>query len=381
MKFLHTSDLHIGIEIHAHNMIEDQEYILNQILRIAKDENVDGIILAGDVYDVPTPRENAVRLLDSFVTNTSEICPVYMIAGNHDSAERLSFGNRILQKQKLYISDTYSGTMERVTLNDEFGELNIFMLPFIKPSIVRPLFPNDEIKTPDEAMIHTIKASGVDPNKRNILISHQFVTGSGITLSTTESEKSKFQIGGIDCISYHLLEPFDYVALGHIHRAQPVGRQGVRYSGTPLKYSLSEVMDEKSVTIVEVKCKGDVEVREVLLSPKRDMRRIKGTIAELTSPLVTSEGNKEDYIFAVLTENSVNAKAKLSAIYPNIMEIIFEEEHYLEIGTDETSTEMIRKMTPQELFKEFYERRNQRPMNDFQRKILEEAEEAAIKGE
>jgi len=377
MKFLHTSDLHIGIEVHEYSMIADQEHILDQILNIAKDEKVDGIIIAGDVYDVPTPRENAVRLLDSFLTSASAICPVYMIAGNHDSAERLSFGNRILQKQKLYISDTYSGKMEKITLNDEFGKLNIFMLPFIKPSIVRPFFPEEAVKTPDEAMMRTINASDMDPKERNILIAHQFVVGSGITLSTTESERSKPQVGGIDCISRTLLDPFDYVALGHIHRAQNVPEKRIRYSGSPIKYSASEALDEKSVTIVELKDKGNTEVRIVPLKPLRDMRRIKGTVEELIDPVLVAQNNREDYIFAVLTESTMNAKAKLSTVFPNIMEIVFEEEHRFESSTDGTDAEKVRDMSLSELFGEFYNSRNPEPLNDLQKRILAEVEEDA----
>lgn len=380
MKFLHTSDLHIGIEIHMHNMIADQEYILDQILKIAVNEKVDGIILAGDVYDVPTPRENAVRLLDSFITRASEICPLYMIAGNHDSAERISFGNRILQKQRVHISDTYSGAMEKVVLSDEHGKLNLFMLPFIKPSIVRPLFPEDEIKTPDEALMHTIEASGVDSSERNILVSHQFVVGNGITLSTTESERSKPQVGGIDCISYHLLGPFDYVALGHIHRAQYVSRKTVRYSGSPLKYSASEAFDEKSVTILDVKEKGNVEVRTVPLKPRREMRKVKGTTEELIAQALSSRDNKEDYIFVTLTENTMNAKAKLSAVFDNIMEIVFEGEEKYDSGTaDGADAENIRKLSPLDLFAEFYFKKTQESLDDIQKRILAEVEEAVHK--
>ncbi|MCL2148021.1 MAG: exonuclease SbcCD subunit D [Methanomassiliicoccaceae archaeon] len=379
MRFLHTSDLHIGVEVHGHSMLPDQEHIIGQILDIAKREKVDGIILAGDVYDAGTPRESAVRVLDDLVTRASGICPVYMTAGNHDSAERLSFGNKILQKQNLYISDAYSGSLERVVLSDEHGKLNLFMLPFIKPSMVRPFFPEEEIRTPDEALMHTIAASGVEPGERNVLIAHQFVTGNGISLSTTESEKSKFQVGGIDCISYDLLEPFDYVALGHIHRAQPVVRPTVRYSGSPLKYSMSEALDEKTVTIVDVKGKGDVGVRAVPLRPMRDMRKIKGTIAELTSPAVVAEGDREDYMYVILTESPMNAKAKLSATYPNIMELIFEEEHCFDPDSYETGAEAMRRMTTQELFGEFYSQRNPAPMSDFQKRTLAEAEDEARK--
>jgi len=382
MKFLHTSDLHIGIEVHGYSMIADQEHILGQILQIAREEKVDGIILAGDVYDVPTPREGAVRLLDSFITSASEICPVYMIAGNHDSAERLSFGNRILQKQKLFISDTYSGKMEKVRLEDAYGKLNLFMLPFIKPSIVRPFFPEGGIKTPDEALMQTIIASDVVPGERNILIAHQFVIGSGITLVTTESERSKPQVGGIDCVSYSLLEPFDYVALGHIHSAQSVRRSSVRYSGSPIKYSSSEALDEKSVTILDIKDKGNVEVRAIPLIPLREMRKIKGTIEELVNPELVAQSNREDYIFVTLTENTMNAKAKLSTVFPNILEILFEEEHRFDGGTsEETEVQNIRDLSVSELFTEFYNSKNPEPLNEAQKRILDEVEDAVQKEE
>jgi exonuclease SbcD len=382
MRFIHTSDLHIGKKVHGHSMIADQEFILNKITSAVRTENADGLMIAGDVYDRSVPSEDAVDLFDRFLTDVSELCPVYIIAGNHDSAERLSFGRNIMRKQGVHITDTFSGRIEKVVLCDEHGPLSLYLLPFIKPSIVRQFFENEttRINTPDDAMKAAIGASGVDPKGRNILIAHQFIVGSGIELSTTESEESKPVVGGVDCISFSLLDPFDYVALGHIHRPQSAGRPTVRYSGSPLKDSTSEVHDVKSVSVVEIEEKGNVSIRTVPLVPLRDAREIRGTVEELMSPDAYNQGNRDDYIFATVTRDSPDIMAKLNAIYPNLMELVIQ--HEVLFGTDseeELNLERVRKMTPLELFREFFRNMNGSDLTEEQEKIFSEALENAQK--
>jgi exonuclease SbcD len=381
MKFAHISDLHIGKRIHGFSMVDDQRYILEQITRILKDESVHGLLIAGDVYDKNVPNEDAVDLLDDFLTNVSDLgCPVYMIAGNHDSAERLAFGNRMLKKSRVHITDKFSGKMEHIECEDEYGKLNLYLLPYIKPSSVQPYF-KEKIPNPDEAFKNILKATSVDPLKRNVLLSHQFIVGSGITLKTSDSEERRPTIGGLDCISSYLMEPFDYVALGHIHRPQAAGRPSIRYCGSPLKYSLSEINDIKSVTVIEIKDKNSVDIRTIPLIPRREMRKIKGTFKELFFRTPDVNESKEDYIFATLTEQVIDAVKRLSGRYPNLMDVRVEEESALPDDNPILKIEGMKSMDAEELFGDFFEKINGKPMTDSQRKMLayaiEKAEEEA----
>lgn len=371
MRFVHTSDLHIGKTVHGFSMTDDQSYILDQIANIAEKEKADGIIIAGDVYDKGVPTEDAVHEFDRFLSRAADICPVYIVAGNHDSAERLSFGRDLLMRNGVHITDTYSGKMEKITIEDQFGPLNIYLLPYIKPSLVRPYFKDETVTTPDKAMQLTLDASDVDPNARNLLVCHQFIVGKGIELSTTDSEDAKPIVGGIDCISAELLKPFDYVALGHIHRAQSAGRDTIRYCGSPLKYSESEAYDSKSVTVVDMEEKGKVGLRTVPLIPKKDLRLLKGTIEEILSPEALKQGNRDDYVIVTLKENPKNAIERIREIYPFVMHLNFESDGTSGLSDSDISIEDIRKMDPIDLFEQFFEKMNGRKLTSEETAIVE----------
>ena len=278
MKFIHLSDLHLGKRVNEFSMLEDQEYILTKIINIIDEQKPNGIIIAGDVYDKSVPSAEAVELFDDFLVRLSKRdLKVFVISGNHDSAERIAFGGRLMDKSGIFMSPVYNGEVEPIVLSDEFGEINVYMLPFVKPSNVRRFFPDSEILSYTDAVKVAVDAMNIDPSKRNILITHQFVTGA----ERTESED--VSVGGSDNVDASVFAAFDYVALGHIHRGQKCGGGDfIRYSGTPLKYSFSEANDSKTVTVVDIKAKGDISLEFVPLVPKRDMVEIKGTYEELT---------------------------------------------------------------------------------------------------
>ncbi len=376
MKFLHCSDLHIGRKLHGYSMIEDQEHILDQLCDIAEREKVDGALVAGDVYDTSIPNEDAVNLLDRFLTRLSSICPVYLIAGNHDSGERLSFAKAILEKQGVHVTGRYSGKAERITVQDSHGDLNIYLLPYTKTSVVRRWCREtggdaDSIETPDAAFSLTLENSGIDADARNILVAHEFVTGKGIQLTRCDSEISSLpEVGGADCISSGLLEPFDYVALGHIHRPQKAGRDTVLYCGSPLKYSESEIGDEKHAVIVDVGAKGDVETEFFPLVPKREMVKLTGTIDEI---LAQADRYRDDYVLAEVTERADSITERLGEVY-RILEVrrAFETtaSDFTQISA---SIEEIKRLSPQDLFRKYYSDVTGGPMTPLQEKTLEEA--------
>ncbi len=379
MKFLHLSDLHLGKRIGEISLIEDQKYILNQILHIADREKVDGILIAGDVYDKSVPSVEAIGVFDDFLVNISNRnIPVFVISGNHDSAERLSFGNRLMDMKGVYVSPTYRGDAKKITLTDEFGEVNIYMLPFVKPSVIRQLFPEEEITDYTDALNIAINNMNIDDAKRNVLITHQFVTGA----SRTESEE--ISVGGTDNVSGEVFEKFDYVALGHIHRAQSCGMEKIRYSGTPLKYSFSEVNDIKSVTVIELSEKGSLEIKCETLVPLRDLKEIRGTYEELTKKSYY-EGTtyQSDFMHITLTdeEDVPEALGKLRSIYHNLIKLDYDNTRTRcnsEIIIDETGN----KKTPVDIFAEFYEMQNGMTLSDIQlgfvRNLIEKIKEDEV---
>ena len=276
MKFLHTSDLHIGKRLHETSLLEDQKYILSQIVDIAKDKKVDAVLISGDVYDKSIPQADAVTIFDRFITELSNCeIKVFMISGNHDSAQRLDFMSELLKDKGVYFCGSYKGELEFATLSDEFGEVNVYLLPFIKPSNVRQHFEDEEVDSFESAVKFVIENANIDYSKRNIILSHQFITGS-----TTDGSEELI-IGGLDNISSEIYNQFDYTALGHIHRVQSAGCEKIRYSGTPLKYSFSEANHNKSVTIVEVFEKGNIKITPVSLKPLRDLRCVKGKYSDI----------------------------------------------------------------------------------------------------
>ncbi len=368
MKFIHLSDLHLGKRVNEFPMLDDQQYILKEILAIIKDEDPDGVLIAGDVYDRAIPSEEAMKLWDDFLISLAQKeVPVYAISGNHDSAVRFSDHGALVEKTGIHLSPVYYGSAGKYTLNDEFGNLNIYLLPFVKPPMVRALFPQEEIETYTDACRAAIEHMGVDERERNIIVSHQFVTGA------VRCDSEEISVGGLDNVDVAVYDAFDYVALGHIHGAQSVGRETVRYCGTPLKYSLSEKDHKKSVTVVEMGKKGDVIIREISLIPMHDMRQITGSYDELMLRDNYEKTATDDYIHAVLTDEDIviDAMAKMRVVYKNLMGISYrntrtERDQVVADAMD------VEKKSTLELFEEFFEKQNNKEMTDEQRQFVTE---------
>ena len=377
MKLFHLSDLHIGKRVNEFSMIEDQKYILKRILDLAEEEKPDGIILAGDIYDKQIPSAEAVQVFDEFITRLAgRAIPVFIISGNHDSAERLAFGGRLLNSRGIYLSPVYDGSVTKIPLKDQYGTVWIHLLPFIRPSTVRHVFENEadlvtDVQTAAETVIRHME---IDLKDRNILVAHQFVTGA----SRCESED--VQVGGLDNIDAAVFTPFDYTALGHIHSPQNVGTDRVRYCGTPLKYSFSEVDQEKSITVVELEKKGTVRTSLLPLKPLRDMRKLRGTYLELTDRSFYRDMNREDYIQVTLTDvdDVPDGLQKLRVIYPNIMQLLYDNQR-TKTTQEVDAAQAVEKKTEIELFYEFYELQNNQPMTkqqkDFAEQLIREIKE------
>ena len=369
MKFIHLSDLHIGKRLNDFSLAEDQSYILEQILDMIRDEKPDAVLICGDVYDKSIPSGEAVTLFDDFLCRLAEgDAPVLIISGNHDSAERLSFGHRLFTEKGIYISPVYSGEVKPVTLQDSWGEVDFWMLPFVKPSHVRRFFPDAQIENYTEALSVAIENMPIDKTKRNVLLTHQFVTGS----VTCESEE--LSVGGSDNVDASVFEDFHYVALGHIHGPQNIGGENrIRYCGTPLKYSFSEEKHHKSITVVELDESGTPTVTLRPLTPLRDLRTITGTFAFLTSSANYIGTPTKDYIRAVLTdeEDVPEAMSKLRLIYPNIMELRYDNTR-TRTNAIIDGAENVQEKTPLQLFEELYETQNNQPMSDVQRSFVQE---------
>lgn len=375
MKFIHLSDLHIGKRVNEFSMLEDQKYILEKILETAEAEAADGVILAGDLYDKPVPPAEAVRVLDAFLTRLAEMgMPVFAVSGNHDSAERVAFGAQLFSGRGVYVSPVYDGKVEYISLRDSFGEVRVYLLPFVKPAVVRHVFEEEEIDSYQDAVRAAVEHMEVDPAVRNVLVAHQFVTGAA------RCESEEILVGGLDNVDAAVFDRFDYVALGHIHSPQHVGRETVRYCGTPLKYSFSEAGQEKSVTVVELGDKGDVGIRKIPLKPLRDMRRIRGSYMEVTDRAFYQDMNMEDYVQITLTdeEDVPDGMQKLRVIYPNLMRLEYDNTRTRESGDVNGACEVEQK-SELELFGEFYELQNNQAMSGkqeaFVRRLIEEVQE------
>ena len=369
MKFVHLSDLHLGKRVNEFSMLEEQEYILTKIINAIDDEKVDGVIIAGDVYDKSVPSAEAVELFDDFLVRLAKRnLKVFIISGNHDSAERIAFGGRLMDKSGIYLSPVFSGKVEPITFNDDYGTINIYMLPFVKPSHVRRFYPDNEIESYTDAIKIVIDNMDIDTSERNILITHQFVTGA----SRTESEETS--VGGTDNVDISAFDGFDYVALGHIHRSQKCVSDYVRYSGTPLKYSFSEAKDKKTVTVLNIKEKGDIELSFVPLVSKRDMVEIKGSYEELTiKAFYENTTYREDYMHITLTdeEDIPEALTKLRTIYKNIMKLDYDNKRTRSANEIKGATN-IKEKTPFEHFAEFYEAQNGQQLSDEQTAFITE---------
>ncbi len=363
MKFLHLSDLHLGKRVHNFSMIDDQKYILKQILEIADEERITGVIISGDVYDKPVPSAEAVALFDDFLVNLAKrSLDVFVISGNHDSPERIAFGEKLMRQSKVYLSPVYNGEIEAVTLTDEFGKVNVFLLPFVKPVQVRHFCEEDVIiEDYTDALRYVISRMNVNEKERNVLVCHQFVTGA------TRSESEEISVGGLDNVDASVFEAFDYVALGHIHGPQNIGSEKVRYCGTPLKYSFSEAGHQKSVTIVDIGQKGNLIVTQCPLKPRRDLVKLKGFFDEITDKKFYGNLDTESYVqITLLDEQDIpNAFGKLATVYPNLMQMRYENRRTM-AEADLLSNEKGLDMAPEVLFSQFYETMNNQPMTEEQ---------------
>lgn len=359
MKFIHLSDL-IGKRLNDFSLIEDQKYILRQILKITDREKPDAVLIAGDVYDKTVPTAEAVELLDSFLSRLSERnLPVFIISGNHDSPERLAFGSSIMSLGGIHISRVYNGKVEKYSLEDEYGTVNIFMLPFIKPSNVRRFYPEEEINSYTQAIAVALKDIDLDNGQRNIIMTHQFVTGA------RRSDSEEISVGGSDNVDAAVFDDFDYVALGHIHGPQSMTKPTIRYCGTPLKYSFSEAGHKKSVTVITLAEKGNVQIDTIELVPLRDMRNIKGTYMEIADRNSYVGTNTNDYVHITLTdeEDVPDAIGRLRSIYPNIMKLDYDNAR-TRIAGEFLRPQQAENKSPARLFADFYFMQNNRPMSD-----------------
>ncbi|MBQ3714027.1 MAG: exonuclease SbcCD subunit D [Fibrobacter sp.] len=408
MKFLHLADLHIGKRVCEHSMLGDQVHILGEVLKVVDAEKPDAVLIAGDVYDKPVPGAEAVAVLDDFLVKLSRTgVKVFVVSGNHDSAERIAFGARLMQGTGVYMSPVYSGAFEPVTLQDVSGEVDVWMLPFVRPAMVRACLESDEERDAVKDYTSAVKAALAQmkftEGRRNVLVAHQFVTGA----ETSDSEEC---VGGLENVDASVFEKFDYVALGHIHKPQNVLKDGdgtvrARYSGTPLKYSLSEAAHKKSVTVVELGSAGNagvavagdlfadsgmhaaLQLREVPLVPLHDVRKIHGTFAELVSPefrngQVAAGMSLEDYVYIELTdENDIpDAAQKLRGIYPNLMMLAYDNERTRnqKITVD---VEKVEKKSPMQLFSEFFGEMNGREMNGEESEFVQSIIDGIWEGE
>ncbi len=367
MKFLHLADLHLGKRVNGFSMLEDQAHILRQILAILDDEQPDGVLIAGDVYDKSVPSVEAVGLLDGFLTELrARGVPVLLISGNHDSPERLAFGGRVMDSCGIHISPVYDGALAPVTLHDAFGPVHVWLLPFVKPAHVRRWFPDADIESYTDAMAEAVAHMDIDTAARNVLVTHQFVTGGA------RSGSEELSVGGTDNVDSGVFAPFDYVALGHLHGAQHIGRETIRYAGSPLKYSFSEARQHKSVTVVTLGEKGDVQVRTVALTPLRELREIRGSYDELTARSFYEHTTyRSDYLHLILTDEQdvFDAISRLRTIYPYLMTLDYDNARTRAAGGMSVPAETERR-TPLELFEALYQRQNHQPMSEVQREYI-----------
>lgn len=366
MKFLHLSDLHLGKTVHEFSLIEDQEHILKSILHIANKERPQAVLIAGDIFDRAVAPTEALRLFDDFLDGFMRLgCEVFIISGNHDSPDRLAFGSRLMKNSGVHISQVYDGSIEPIVIRDDCGTINLYLMPFLKPVLVKRFFPNEVIESWTDAINVVIQGMQIDQTQRNILIGHQFVTGA----ATCESEE--LNIGGSDNVSADVFAQFDYVALGHLHGAQTLGNGNIRYCGTPLKYSFSETGHKKSVSIIELMKKDKLVVREVSLIPKRDMREVRGKYLDITAKAFYHGQNTEDYLHITLTdeEDQPDALAKLRIIYPNLMRLDYDNQRTRKDHTISGVGEM-NQLTPLQLFEAFFQEQNNHELSSEQKEYM-----------
>lgn len=368
---MHLADLHLGKRVNGFSMMEDQEYILNRILEIMEEEQPDGLLIAGDVYDKTIPPAEAVRLMDDFLTAVAaKHVPVFLISGNHDSAERLAFGHQLMQGSGIWISPVYDGTIRHHTLEDRWGEVNIYLIPFLRPSVVRSFFPDVEIEDYTDALRTIIEDLQVDTSRRNVVLAHQFVTAAGALPETCDSEQ--LSVGGLDRVDGSVFSPFDYTALGHLHGPQRVGSETIRYAGSPLKYSFSELHQKKSVTVAELRAKGETEIRQIPLQPRREMIELRGTFEEILEEARKKGELQTDYYHMILTDETdvVDALSRLREYYPNIMLLDYDNRR-TRSQKEVEQLDRVEERTPGELFAALYEHQNGQEMDSDRKEYLD----------
>lgn len=368
---MHLADLHLGKRVNGFSMMEDQEYILNRILEIMEEEQPDGLLIAGDVYDKTIPSAEAVRLMDDFLTAVAaKHVPVFLISGNHDSAERVAFGHQLMQGSGIWISPVYDGTIRHHTLEDRWGEVNIYLIPFLRPSVVRSFFPDVEIEDYTDALRTIIEDLQVDTSRRNVVLAHQFVTAAGALPETCDSEQ--LSVGGLDRVDGSVFSPFDYTALGHLHGPQRVGSETIRYAGSPLKYSFSELHQKKSVTVAELRAKGETEIRQIPLQPRREMIELRGTFEEILEEARKKGELQTDYYHMILTDETdvVDALSRLREYYPNIMLLDYDNRR-TRSQKEVEQLDRVEERTPGELFAALYEQQNGQEMDSDRKEYLD----------
>lgn len=370
MKFMHLADLHLGKKVNEFSMLEDQKYVLEQVLRMTDEERIDGILIAGDIYDKQIPSIEAIRLFDDFLTKLAgRKVPVWLIGGNHDSIERVSFGARLMSGSGIYMATEYDGTVDVVTVEDEYGAIDIWMLPFLKPAHIRAVWGEEaeDIRTYQDAVSFVMGKIVRNEDRRSILLAHQFVAGGSVC------DSEEHAVGGLDQVHSACFDGFDYVALGHLHGAQHVGRDTVRYAGTLLKYSFSEVSHKKSVAIVELREKGNVEISTRPVSPLHEMREVRGSYAEVTSRTNYENTDTKDYVHITLTdeEDVFDAVGKLRVIYPNLMKLDYDNARTRQ-NRDVMMSGKEEEKDPLTLAEELFVLQNNKPMSDEQRKYMQE---------
>lgn len=385
MKFLHTSDIHIGKKLQGFSLVEDQRHILKEIVGIAEAESVDGILVAGDIYDSSTPTEESFLIFDDFLTSASKVCPVYIVAGNHDSEGRLGVGGRVMERAGVHITGPYHGIAEKIPLNDEWGELDLFLMPYVSRSAASEFYSKDstKIETSDAAIKETLGHSGVDPAKRNVLVAHQHFAAAGVCLEQSESETDRLDIGNTKTVSAELLKDFDYCALGHIHRPQSAGSENAVYCGTPMKYDYSERNDRKHVNIVELKEKGNVVIREVPLVPLREMVCLEGSYDEIYPAL--SKVPKNSMVYVTLADRREGDRDSITKKIRACGSELFDLDYKLtENGEYDIEMPNVRELGLRrdiELFRDFFRERTEKDLSPEQESLMSELFSKAAEGD
>ncbi len=366
MRFIHISDIHLGKKVNEFSVLDDQVFVLNQVIKTAAEQKADAVIISGDIYDKSVPPAEAVEVFDRFITELSQKdIKIYAVSGNHDSPQRIAFGSGIMSKSGVYFSGVYNGKIEKHVFEDKYGKVNIFLLPFIKPANVKRFYEDAEMTDYNSALKVVLENASVNENERNIIVAHQFVTGA------QRSDSEEVSVGGIDNVDASLFEIFDYTALGHIHGPQKMGRN-IIYSGSPLKYSFSEINQKKAMVVVDLNEKGNVSINKIPFVPLHDMREIRGCYDEITNRQNYINTNTHDYIKIVLKDDDeiIDAIGKLRSIYPNIMTIDYDNLR-AKTNSETFVSNVDTNKSPTELFCELFELQNNMPVSSQQLKEIE----------